>query len=236
MNRPRLTWRLAAVAVTTMLSATAAYAYSQEAVTDAQALLQKTTARSSYGEASAADVAVARYYLLEMEFQARQISRPDYCQSAKADLATIANSFEEQEGQVGQKKKWLDEIAIMDASPAGCDRAVATTNALLFGETEHPYTQAAVDDAQEQAKSAVESFNAGAITKADAAQAQYDLLEIKYGAKQIDRPTYCRLGLPLVQTVDDGIEQDVLVGQSTLEELIAAKRDLYKVKALCQNG
>lgn len=87
--------------------ATAAYAYSDEAVKDAEALVQLTKDRYAAGEVTAADVARARIFLMHMKFEAGQIQRAAYCQAAMPDWQSVVREYES-EMRVGQRT--LEEV------------------------------------------------------------------------------------------------------------------------------
>ncbi len=95
---------LAAAAV---VFVTAAYGYSDEAVKDGEALVQLTQDRYAAGEVTAADVARARIFLMYMKFEAGQIQRAAYCQSAMPDWQSVVREYES-EMRVGQRT--LEEV------------------------------------------------------------------------------------------------------------------------------
>ena len=86
--------RLAAGIVTVLLLATGAHAYSREAIEDARSLARVTMNQFQLGTASRADVALAQYNVLTMEYRARLITRADYCGPAQAYLQTISAQFD----------------------------------------------------------------------------------------------------------------------------------------------
>jgi hypothetical protein len=234
MQSARFLCRLAILFVATLVFDDAANAYSDDAVKDANDLLKMTLDRYHVGEVTSADVALARYYVIEMQYKAGQISRGAFCSSAKLNLDAVAKEFEESEGQAGQKKAWEDEIAGMAASQSKCDQAAASAARLMFGVKTLDHSDAALKEAQEFADATAERYRDGEVTKSDVERAQYDLLEIKYAANQIPRSTYCTQAPPALQGIANSVEEEARVGQRALEEVIGAKRKMYEVTALCR--
>jgi hypothetical protein len=114
--------------------------------------------------------------------------------------------------------------------------APATLAACLFAATAHAYSDEAVKDAEALVKHITQRNEAGEVTRTDVAQAQYHLLEMKYRARVISRRTYCRSGLPVLETIQKRLEDEANVGQRTTQNRIDGKRELYKFKALCEES
>src|ERR1700733_6658736 len=93
----RLSLAAAAVAF-----ATAAYAYSDEAVKDAETLVQMTKDRYAAGEVTAADGAKAQIFFLRMKLEAGQMPRAVYCGSALPNAQSIVMGYEN-EMRMGQR-------------------------------------------------------------------------------------------------------------------------------------
>jgi hypothetical protein len=217
-------------------SADRALPFPSQAVKDAQILLDVTNNRWQTGEATADELALARYNVLEMKYRAGQFGHDAFCQAAKRELQTVAGAFEEQDGQTGQKAKWQSQVARMTATPAACDNAVATTDALMFGTVDGAPSAADVKAAEDAAKEAERRMAMGLATHRDAVQAQYHALEVKYGAKLMTREAYCAQGLPYLHTVADAVAEENRVGQSPLQDVFGAKRALYVLMATCGAG
>jgi hypothetical protein len=233
MNGSRSILGLAFLLVSTLTFISSAQAFSVEAVKSADEILKETVARYNAGEVLAEDVALARYYLLDMKYHAGQTTRSAFCRSAKADLQTIADAFEEQDGQAGEKVKWQNAIAKITSTAAGCEGAITITEALLYGVRERPYTADDVRAAEDLAKAVKERAAMGQVTQRDVAQANYGLLEARYGAKLITRKAYCDAGVPSLQAISNAIFEESRVGQSSLQDVISTKRALYRLKAMC---
>jgi len=100
-------FRLSLAAAAALLFATAAHAYSDEAVKDGEALVQLAKDRYAAGEGTAAEIARAQVFLLHMKFEAGQIQRAAYCQSVMPDLQSVVREYES-EMRVGQRT--LEEV------------------------------------------------------------------------------------------------------------------------------
>ncbi len=212
---------------------TPARAYSDEAVNDADTLLKQTRARFVVGEVYASDLALAHYNLLDMKQKAGQLSQAGFCRAAKADLSIVAQAYEEPKDQPGAKRTWLDAIAGMTASRDKCQQAIAATETLAFGSGEPVYSDAAEKAARDAVAATSQRFSAGEVTQTDVAQAQYDLIALKYAGKRISRATYCQTGVPDLLAIAAGIESEAAVGQRDIQDVITAKRRLYSAKATC---
>jgi hypothetical protein len=217
-------------------SAEKTHPFPSEAVKDAQALLDVTNNRWQVGEATRDELARARYNVLEMKYRAGQLGHNAFCQTAARELKIVADAFEERDGQAGQKAKWQSQVAKMTATPAACDSAVATTDALMFGEADGTYSAGDVKDAEDAAKAVEQRTVTGMAANRDAVAAQYHVLEVKYGAEQITPEAYCAQGLPLLHTVVDAITEEYRVGESSLSDVFSAKRALYMLMATCGAG
>jgi hypothetical protein len=85
---------LAMAGFTLLVTEPAAHAFSDEAVRDAQKLVEFTARRFDAGTAGQRDVAVARYNLLYMRLRAGQLAHAAFCRAAKPELQTAADKFE----------------------------------------------------------------------------------------------------------------------------------------------
>src|SRR5580692_2073107 len=124
MDISRFARQASTVLAAMLLSTVPASAYSDEAVQDAQAMLPKAIERASVGELTLGTVAMVRYHLLEMKFRAGQASHADLCRMAPPDLQAVVADLDDPAVTAERKKTWLQEIAVMNTSPAACDRAV----------------------------------------------------------------------------------------------------------------
>src|SRR5262249_49078701 len=82
--------RFAVFALLPWLLLGVAHAYCDEAVADAEALLKATSERAAAKEATAQDVAVVRYHLLEMQSAAGKLPQEAFCQEARRQLQEAA--------------------------------------------------------------------------------------------------------------------------------------------------
>ena len=103
-------------AMALLLTAAAARAYSDDAVKDAQKLLDSTGERFKFGEVTDTDVALARYNLLDMRWRAGQLDAAAFCAAAKPELAAVAAAFDPPDGHAADKQAWLAAIAQMGAT------------------------------------------------------------------------------------------------------------------------
>lgn len=81
---------------------TSAFAYSPEAVKNAQDFLASIEDQFKVGEVTRADVDQAKAYLLEMKLEAGQIALNDYCKEVLPKLEAIIEAIEE-EAKVGMR-------------------------------------------------------------------------------------------------------------------------------------
>jgi outer membrane protein TolC len=91
-----LAYRLTASALAVLISASTAFAYSDEAVEEAEKLVGLARQRLNSGYGSRTDLAVAEYYLLEMKYRAGHISRATYCKSGVQALKVQRDLFQNQ--------------------------------------------------------------------------------------------------------------------------------------------
>src|SRR5262245_15436792 len=88
----------------------AAQAYSDEAIADAEVLLKTVRGHAAQREASAQDVAVVRYHLLEMKQAAGRLSQEAFCQEAHVLLREMAaaEGDEERKAGLGARRDKID--------------------------------------------------------------------------------------------------------------------------------
>ena len=218
---------------TSYLSLEPAGAYSDRAIGDAQALLKVTTVRFSVGEVTTADLALAQYFLAEMKYRAGQMTGSAFCARAKPYLTAISADFEEEAGQAGAKARWQAAIAAMTSSDTDCNRAVAITGVLLFGESEQAVTADDVHRAELLVDSLKDKVDDGTATQSDLEQAKFDLLTIQHGRGLVTDKQYCERGVPELQAIADATAADAQMGQASLQDIIRTKRALYKFLAAC---
>jgi tetratricopeptide (TPR) repeat protein len=224
---------LAVGLVAVLAASSAAQAYSNTAVQAASEILKTVEVRFQVGEVLKSDVELATYNLADMRYRASQISETEFCKTAQPHLKAVVEAFDEAEGRAGEKKKWLDEIASMGASPSQCRQAVATADRLLFGASSPDVAESALKNAVEAQIETELRFGAGEISSVDRDKASYRVLEVKFAEKKIAQATYCQTGVPALLTISTGTEYEGRVGQRSLRDVIAAKRAFFAAETLC---
>jgi hypothetical protein len=217
-----------------LIFAAIAHAYSDEAISDAEALLKSTTERAAAQAASAQDVAVVRYHLLEMRQAAGELSQEAFCREARLQLQAMAAADGDEETKAGLAGR-NDKIEAMTASSQLCRLASAALDSYLFGVDDVATSDDDVKQAEMAAAEARKRYKAGVLDRLSATLAEARALEAPYTAGKITREAYCASGQAAVladlaawvQTLAQ-FHQIGLLGQ------IAAKRRLYQFKALCQ--
>jgi hypothetical protein len=114
--------------------------------------------------------------------------------------------------------------------------AFAIIGSLLLGTAAHAFTDEAVKDAEALLGQINDRFKAGEVERIDLEEAKYHLVEMKFRAGQIQRPAFCQEAVPNLQAIVSGVLGESRVGQATTEDLIRAKRRLYKITGLCRQG
>jgi len=246
-------FRLMSAAVVIVALATSAHGFSRQAVDDARALARLTIAQYNAGTATKADVALAAYNVLAMEYQAGLLKRREYCHSAQADLQTVAAAFDaahyrqpgvaapsSQEQQASLRQAWQDDVAGMGGSESKCAAAIAMTERLVFGAIDVGNPSDAVKTAKAEVDMVENKAAGGTATGVEVAQARLDLLEAQYRAKKISRKDYCASGLKIATELQKLTSNSEESGQQaeelTLAEVIAAKRYIFRLPALCRAG
>ena len=211
-----------------------AVAYTDEAVTDAEALLKATTERAQRREASAQDVSIARYHLLEMKMGSGELSPEAFCDQARAELQKMATADGDEpvKAEIGLR---ADKIDAMKTSPEFCRQAIADVDAYLFGGDPPAKNDGEVREAEKAAEEARRRYRAQDLDRTTATLAEIRGLEAPYTAGKITRETYCASGQgPLLADFASWTQTRAQFGQAGLLGLIAAKRSLFQFKALCQ--
>ena len=200
----------------------AAAAHMDDAVSDAEALLKATTERAQRHEASAQELLIARYYLLETKAGAGKLTPEAFCEQAQADpkkMAT-ADGDEPVKAEIGQR---ADKIDAMKASAERCQQAVADIDAYLFGGDPPARTDEDVKEAEKAAAEARRRYKAQDLDRTTATLAEIRGLEAPYTAGKITRETYCSSGLgPLLADFAGWAEARAQFGQEGLLGVIAA--------------
>jgi hypothetical protein len=96
--------RIAACAIGAVLAcqASGAFAFSAEAIAEAEKLLTSANERYRKGEVTATDVAQAEVYVLDMKLEAGTIVRADYCAAVLPHLQAVVFGIT-REASVGQR-------------------------------------------------------------------------------------------------------------------------------------
>jgi hypothetical protein len=172
----------------------AAAAYTDDAVADADVLLRATAERAQRHEASAQEVLIARYYLLETKAGAGKLSPEAFCEQAQAELQKMATADGDEpvKAEIGLR---ADKIDAMKASAERCQQAVADIDAYLFGGDPPARTDEEVREAEKSAREARRRYKAQDLDRTTATLAEIRGLEAPYTAGRITREAYCRSGL-----------------------------------------
>jgi hypothetical protein len=225
---------LLALLVACLSSTGAALAYSAGAVADGEKLLAATIESVKEGEATAQDLTVVRYHLLEMKMKAGRISVQAFCPLARAELMVMVKAGGDEETRAGIEELG-DKIAAMKASLELCREASDAVDGYLFGDRGANPTDEELADARRAAEAAQRRLQAGEIGRTDWARAQSVALETEFGAGKLDRDAYCRSRQG--EVLDDlarWVEVEAQVGQATLLQRLDARRRRFRFRALCQ--
>jgi hypothetical protein len=245
--------RLAVIAVTSIAAAVSAHAYSRQAVDDARALAKVTINKVMMGVASKTDAALAAYNVSAMAYKANLISAAAYCRAVQPSLQIVASEFDADsyrhpgiaapytgEQQAALKKAWQDAVAGMKESPSKCREASAMTERLVFGAIDDGDLQSAVKTAKAELDMVENKAAGGTATGVEVGQAKLDLLDAQYRAKLVSRNDYCDSGLKVATDTNNIIHNAEDSGQQvewlTLVQVIAAKRYLFQLRAVCQTN
>lgn len=117
-------------------------------------------------------------------------------------------------------------ISRMAVCIVGATLLVQANNAFAFSAD-------AVADAEKLIASTADRYKKGEVTATDVAQAEAYLLDMKLEAGLITNTDYCAGVLPQLQAVLNGITREASVGQRTTAEIIAAQRELHRVRSRC---
>jgi tetratricopeptide (TPR) repeat protein len=225
--------RLALSAAITFSSVAAAQAYSDEAIRSAEEILGSTNKRFQFGEVDRSDVALATYNVLDMRLKAGKLDPAAFCKAAKPELAAVAAGFQPEAGQADAMKAWLDAIAGMGGDQAKCREASAATERLLYDTSPADYSDAGLKNARDVVTATAHRRAVGEATAIDLAAARSALLEVRHGMKAMAHGAYCQTGVPLLQQIASGTEEEAGMGQRSLADVIAAERRLHAAMAQC---
>jgi hypothetical protein len=225
--------RLAYLAAAAICSFAPAQAHTGEAVADAEALLKTTMERAKTRQASAQDVSIVRYHLLEMKAAAGLLSPEAFCREAREELQTMAaaEGDEPVKAELGLRGGKIDA---MQNSPELCRQATADVDAYLFGADQPAKTDDEVHEAERAAAEATKRYKAGDLDRTSTTLAEIAALEAPYTAGKIARQAYCASGQGALLADLAGWAQTLAqAGQMGLLGQIAVRRRLYQFKALC---
>ena len=226
--------RLACLVAAVTCSFAPAQAYTGEAVADAEALLKTTMERAKARQASAQEVSIVRYHLLEMKAGDGMLSPEAFCRQAREELQTMAaaDGDEPVKAELGLRG---DGIDAMKNSPELCRQAVDDVDAYLFGSDPPAKTDDEVREAKKAAEDARKRYKAQDLDRTTATLAEIRGLEAPYTAGKITREAYCASDQgSLLADFAGWVQTQAQFGQAGLLGLIAAKRRLYQFKALCE--
>src|SRR4029453_19211991 len=98
-------------------------------------MLTTTTRLAAAKEASAQDISVVRYHLLEMKLLAGKLAPATFCSQARAELQSMAAAEGDEETKAGIAGR-SDRIDQMTASTELCPQATALIDNSPFGIAE----------------------------------------------------------------------------------------------------
>ena len=147
MSDLRIIRRLLAAALATFAAASAARAYSDDSVKEAERIVQLMLQRQKFGTAGDWQVAIARYTVVEMKYKAKRISETAFCTSAKAELMRAARAHAP-DADPAVMQKWRAAIAGMDRNQAKCQEAAALTPIVAAGATPADESTETVEEAR----------------------------------------------------------------------------------------
>lgn len=96
------------------------------------------------------------------------------------------------------------------------------------------YSDEAVKDAEEFYQLIQDRFKVGEVSTTEVLSAQRYLLDMKYHAGILSRRDYCRDAVDAQQKFVQAVMEEARVGQRSTEEVAAAKRTFFKLKAKCK--
>jgi hypothetical protein len=235
MKSPRTIRHLLGIAtIATLASAPLAWAYSDEAVKEAELVLQMVTGQYQAGVADQSDMSLARYDVLDMKYKAKSISQDAFCKAAKPELEIVAGRLKVGPEKVDEKQKWATSIAAMDTDHAKCRQAGAAAEILLFDAPRFNGSAASLKQAQAAARLAEDRLHRGLASPIDLAQAQYQLLVAELRAGKLARPAFCERAPALLQKIVAMFVEQINRGLSTVPAAFPTKRQLYATKAQCE--
>ncbi len=209
------------------------WAYSDEAIADGEALLKTLEYGATFGKVTGHDLAVVRYYVLELKRAAGNLPDDAFCPQAQAQIRIMITAEGDEVTKAGLAER-RDEVETMTRSPELCRQAVAAVDGFLFGATEPAKTGLAVKIAEDALSQARRKYQAGEAEQLDVTRAEADLLEAQYVSGQSTRAEYCGSNqAATLAHLTQFTEQLAQLGQAGLLERIAAKRRYWAFKALC---
>ena len=107
---------------------------------------------------------------------------------------------------------------------------IAFIASLFLGGAALAFTVEAVKAAEELLALARDRFMDGSATRAEVAEAEHHLLEMKFKAGLIPRPAYCQAAIPALQVMVSNPSSGNIGAQ------MVAQRRLYRVTALCRQN
>jgi hypothetical protein len=235
MNIWRLTRMLAAATMAVMLMGVMHNVYPVEAAQDAEELFDKTKDAFKAGTAMSAEVTLANYHLVAMQYHSKQISIGSYCESAKPLLQRLAKELTDKEKLNLDRKEVAATAARIGTGGRNCRFGIASVEDLIYRDPPGPAGQS-LEEAEARTKGVAERYKQGKATDDDVALAEYDLLEFRYWDGKVSKEDYCASAIPslvaLAQKVDDAAQS----GKKSLLDRIMAKRRLYQAKGVCSSA
>ena len=207
-----------------------AWAYSDEAIADGETLLKTLQYRATFGEVTWQDLAIARFYLLELKLGAGKLAEPAFCAQAQAELRTMIGADGDEVTKAGLAGREA-QVEAMNGSTGLCRQAVTAVDTFLFGPDG---SRRKVEEAEKTLAETRQKFRTGDAEQVDVTRAEADLFEAQYASGKSTRAAYCASGQKdTLAHLTQLTEQLAQVGQAGLLERIAAKRRYWSFKALC---
>ena len=113
-------------------------------------------------------------------------------------------------------------------------KSLILLTALIFSSTAWSYSDEAVLDAESMVALIKDRFAVGEVTRTDVNQAEQFLLEIKFLAGKIPKELYCFGIVRISEQIVAVLTEEEAVGMRNVEDVLRAKMEMHRVKALCQ--
>ena len=113
-------------------------------------------------------------------------------------------------------------------------KSLILITALIFSTTAWSYSDEAVLDAESIVARTKDRLAVGEVTRADVSQTEQFLLQIKYLAGKVSKKSYCLAIVSVSEQIVTVLTEEEAIGQRTVEDVLRAKLEMHRVKALCK--